>query len=302
MTDQEEFHASPSVPADTWSAGTRRGARWPVRYWRMVDGDGRPVMRGGIAVYPPRHTDGIRVVVVHGTMDRGASFIKVMRRLPELSIIRYDRRGYGRSIDAGAARSFSDHVDDLVMVLDGRPAVVVGHSLGGLIALAAGEQHPELVPAIAAFEAPMPWASWWPRRSAGGDAVLAGDEDGGGVAAERFMRRMIGDRRWDALPAATRDARRREGPALLSDLHGVRREEAPYDLARIRQPIVAGRGTASDAHHQRAAEVLAGTAIDGELVTIEGADHGAHFSHPAEFAAFVQRTVDRSGGSVAVAD
>jgi pimeloyl-ACP methyl ester carboxylesterase len=264
----------------------------------MVDGDGRAVMMDGLAVYPPRHDDGPRVVVVHGTMDRGASFIKVMRRLPDLSIVRYDRRGYGRSLGAAAAGAFADHVDDLLLVLDGRPAVVIGHSLGGLIALAAGQERPALTPAIAAFEAPMPWASWWPSRSAGGDAVLVGDEDGGGLAAERFMRRMIGDDRWDGLPAATREARRREGPALLSDLHGVRRGDAPYDLSRIRAPIVAGRGTSSDPHHQRAAEVLAETALDGELFTIDGAGHGAHFSHPAEFAQFVQRAVDRSVGSV----
>ena len=34
------------------------------------------------------------------------------------------------------------------------------------------------------------------------------------MAAERFMRRMVGDARWEALPERTRATRRREGVAM----------------------------------------------------------------------------------------
>jgi pimeloyl-ACP methyl ester carboxylesterase len=59
-------------------------------------------------------------------------------------------------------------------------------------------------------------------------------------------------------------------------------------------PVVAGRGTRSGPHLQRAAEELAAAVPDGELVVIEGADHGAHLTHPAEFAAFARRAVDKA--------
>jgi pimeloyl-ACP methyl ester carboxylesterase len=259
----------------------------------MAEADGRHVMIDGLAVYPHHQPGAPRVVVVHGSMDRAASFIKAIRRLRDLDVIRYDRRGYGRSVGAGVCGAFSDQVDDLLAVLDGTPAVVIGHSVGGVIALATAQRRPDLVTAVGAFEAPMPWAPWWPARSAGGEAMQAAD-DGGRAAAERFMRRMIGDDRWEGLPPATREARRNEGPALLGDLRGMRQPMAPYDLDRIESPIVAGRGTASDAHHQRAAEDLAERASHGELVVIEGADHGAHFSHPDAFAAFIRQAVERS--------
>src|SRR5215210_7308903 len=102
------------------------------------------------------------VVLVHGSMDRSAGFIRTERQLAGRNVARYDRRGYGRSIDAGVATTLDDHVADLFTVIDGRPSVVIGHSLGGIVALVAAQREPELVRAVGAFESPRPWAPWWP--------------------------------------------------------------------------------------------------------------------------------------------
>ncbi len=256
----------------------------------------------GVAVYD-RHrpstgdpTDGAthRVVLVHGSMDRGASFVKVGRRLDDLEVVRYDRRGYGRSVEAGAG-TVADHVADLLAVLDDRSAVVVGHSFGGVLAILAALARPDLVPAVGAYESPMPWAPWWPRTSAGARAVETAGAHGADAAAEAFLRRMIGDERWERLPRATKDARRAEGEALLTELREMRATEALYDPAQLPFPVVAGRGSVGDAHHREAADRLAAAAPLGELVVIDGAGHAAHSTHPDEFAALVRRAVDRAG-------
>lgn len=247
----------------------------------------------GLAVY--RHAgmaDGPPVVLVHGSMDRAASFLKVARRLPELSTTRYDRRGYGRSVGAGVASSVADQVADLLAVLDGQPSVVVGHSLGGVIALAAATAEPGLITSVAAFESPMSWLDWWPAASAGGVAMAVVDEVGPEEAAERFMRRMIGDERWERLPARTRAERRAEGPALLAELATIR-SGAPYEPADLTVPVLAGYGTESKPYHQQAAARLAEWAPDGELMVIDGAGHAAQSSHPDAFAMFVRRAVAR---------
>ncbi|MCU1351342.1 MAG: alpha/beta hydrolase fold protein, partial [Acidimicrobiales bacterium] len=204
------------------------------------------------------------VVLVHGAMDRSSSFGRVARRLGDLPLVRYDRRGYGRSAGLPAG-TLDDQVDDLVAVIesataeaaeaagrsgdDALPAVVVGHSIGGVIALVAAARRPDLISSVAAFEAPMSWAPWWPSSSPGGDAIAAAQSDPArfvaedaapapveasevaateadparersmtpdpaGDAVDHFMRRMIGDSRWERLPAATRLQRRAEGHAL----------------------------------------------------------------------------------------
>lgn len=246
-------------------------------------------------------TDAPTVVLVHGTMDRATSLAKVARRLRDLDVVRYDRRGYGdsRVLPDGTSppmpAAIDDHVDDLLAVLDGTPAVVVGHSMGGTIALATAARRPDLVLAVAAYESPRPWAPWWPATSPGGRVVEEAGTDGGPSVeiedlAERFMRRMIGDAQWERLPASSRATRRAEGPALLSDMRSIRGEPA-YDDAALTMPVVAARGGASDDHHSRAAAEIAGVVPHGELFTIDGARHGAHLTHPDEFADLVRHTV-----------
>ena len=114
-----------------------------------------------------------RIVLVHGSLDRSTAFLRAIRLLEDRTVVRYDRRGYGQSVAAGTCTDFSEQVDDLADVVDGQPSVVFGHSLGGVVALAFAERHPDLVPAVVAYEAPMAWQPWWPSASAGGVAPSA---------------------------------------------------------------------------------------------------------------------------------
>ncbi|MEY2433917.1 MAG: hypothetical protein QOC92_3642 [Acidimicrobiaceae bacterium] len=225
-------------------------------------------------------------------MDRNTAFARCTRHLHDLHTVRFDRRGYAKSASLGAP-TIAGHVDDLIGLFDDRPGVAVGHSLGGVIALAAAQRRPDIVRAVGAFEAPMPWVEWWPTKSAGGEAMSADTgttTENARDAAERFMRRMIGDERWEALPVQVKRDRRAEGPALLAELRSARSEPA-YDPTLLTVPVVAGCGTRSREHHQWAAQELARLVGSGELFVIEGADHSAHVSHHADFAAFVRRVV-----------
>lgn len=232
------------------------------------------------------------VVLVHGSMDRGRSLALVDKRLSDLRVITYDRRGYNRSRHAmPLATTLFEHVEDLLSVIDGRYAVVAGHSYGGAVALAGACRSPELIRAVVAYEAPTPWMSWWPRRSAGRGAAGAPEPE---EAAESFMRRMIGDARWDRLPQRTRDLRRSEGAALVAEMSSLHADGAPFDPARISVPTVIARGERSLPHHRRSAEELAAVVPGAELVDVEGAGHDAHLSRPDAFAGCVRRALERA--------
>ena len=75
-----------------------------------------------------------RVVLVHGSLDRSSAFLRSTRLLDDLTVVRYDRRGYGKSLDAGTCTTFAEQVADLASVVDGQPSVLFGHSVGGMIA------------------------------------------------------------------------------------------------------------------------------------------------------------------------
>ncbi len=229
------------------------------------------------------------VVLVHGSLDRGASFARAVRRLTDLHVLTYDRRGYHHSRAMPVARSLADHVADLVALVGDGPAVVVGHSYGGDVALGAAIEAPGVIGAVGAYEPPLPWFDWWPHRSASSIA----DEDPA-TFAEGFFRRVVGDAGWDRLTDQARADRRADGPALVAELSDLRRHGAPFDLAELRVPLVLGRGGASVWHHRRAVDALVELVPDCEVVEFPGSAHGAQLTHPDAFAAFVRRVVQRA--------
>jgi len=129
------------------------------------------------------------------------------------------------------------------------------------------------------YEIPMSFESWWPGTTAGAIAMSA--VEGTDVAAEKFMRRLIGDARWDALPERTRATRRAEGAALVGELIDLRANR-PWRAERITMPVMVGNGSRGAAHHQDGMARLA-EMLGAQHAVLEGCRHDAPTSHPAEF-------------------
>lgn len=243
----------------------------------------------GLAV-TDRDGGGALVLLVHGSMDRASSFARVLRHLDDLHVVAYDRRGYGRSRDVAPSTDLAVQVDDLIGVLDGRRAVGVGHSFGGTLLLAAAQRRPDLVDSLVIYEPPQPWLANWPTDPP--PAAPEGCQDSAEEAAEAFMRRMIGDRIWERLPAATRAQRRAEGHALRADMLALA-EGAAFDPGQVQVPVILGRGERGRTHQRDGAAALAAALPDAELVEVAGAEHGVHLSHPADLAELIRLALRR---------
>jgi len=111
------------------------------------------------------------------------------------------------------------------------------------------------------------------------------------LEAERFFRRMAGDGAWERLSEREREARRADGPALLSDLRALA-GPAPFDVTELAVPtIVAAGGPMSLPHHRSGADWLAEHVPAVSRAHLVEAAHGAHLSHPDAFAALVRDVV-----------
>jgi pimeloyl-ACP methyl ester carboxylesterase len=224
------------------------------------------------------------VALVHGTMDRSAGLLRLSRRLDaDARVLRYDRRGYGRSRPHAGPFGADAQVDDLEALVAGRRVVVMGHSYGGNVALALAARRPELVAGVVVYETPMSWLDWWPSTTAGG-AALAGDDPAD--AAERFMRRLVGDEKWQRLPPGTRAARREEGIAMVGELTDLR-ERAPWDADDVRVPVVAMYGEHGAPHHRAGMEHLVSALASCRAVQVDGARHFGPNTHADAVAATV---------------
>ena len=196
---------------------------------------------------------------------------------PLADLLSYDRRGYGRSRPHAGPFDVAGNVDDLVALVGDQPAVLVGHSFGGNVVLAAAQRLPGLIRGIAVYEAPLSWRAGWPGPSS---RIHEGDP---ADVAEAFMRRMIGDRAWELLPDATRVARRSEGEVLVGELSDLRRQ-APWQPELVTVPVIVGFGERALPHHAEGARWLASAVSGARLVALADADHGAHRSQAASFA------------------
>ncbi len=256
----------------------------------------RPLTVGGLAAsVVDGDADSPVIILVHGGMDRSSGFRKTIRFLSGFTLVTFDRRGYADSIAAGLSSGIAAQVDDLMSVADAvtnGPLVVVGHSMGGLIALHAGRLHPGRVVSVGAWEPPMPWLPWYLSDAArSASKVASGDP---GDAAEAFLRTMIGERAWERMSQTWRDQRRAEGAALRSDLEMTRSAEAVLDFGQLNVPVLAGSGSESAERFRRSAATLVAEVPGAFGIEIAGASHGAHLSHPEEFAAVVRAVVSRA--------
>ncbi len=225
------------------------------------------------------------VVVVHGSMDRSAGLLRLSRRLDASHhVLRYDRRGYGRSGEVGPPWTVEANIDDLESLLASHTfesTVLFGHSFGGNVVLGLAARRPELVRAVVVYETPLSWFDWWPGNSAGAAAMAMDDP---GDAAEAFMRRLVGDVVWERLGTSKQSERRAEGPAMVAELADLRRA-APWDAARITAPVLALHGEHAGAHHRRAMTGLPGVIAGCRSVMVPGAGHAGPHTHANDVAA-----------------
>ena len=219
------------------------------------------------------------VVLIHGSLDRSGGMALLARHLQgDYRVLRYDRRGYGKSWPHPGPFTVGDQVDDLVRLIETRKVVLIGHSFGGNIALATAARLGTQVVGVSTYETPLSWMDWWPGTTAGALAVASSEAD----AAQNFMIRLIGKKRWDALPERTREERRREGAALAGELTSLRRNP-PWAVETITCSVLCSFGSLGMKHHADAARWLAQNLPKGQLVELRNATHSAPMTHPLEF-------------------
>ena len=218
------------------------------------------------------------IVLIHGALDRSSGMALLARQLQgSYRVLRYDRRGYGRSWPHSGPFGIDHQVQDLMELMNGRAAVVFGHSFGGNVALAAAQKFGGQITAVGTYETPMSWMPWWTGSSSQAIPENEKVED----VVERFMIRLIGERKWNELPEHTRVTRRREGLAFTQELASVR-DNIPWDEKKIECKVISSHGSKGVEHHARASRWLAENMTLGFLEIIDGARHGAPNTHARE--------------------
>jgi pimeloyl-ACP methyl ester carboxylesterase len=258
----------------------------------VVSPDGTP-----IAVFSAG--DGSPLVLVHGATADHTTW----RTSGPLLAARHtthavDRRGRGSSGD-GPDYAIEREFEDLAAVVDaiagesGRTVDVVGHSYGGRIGLGAALLTPN-IRRLVVYEGAPPAGGGRGYQDDGTLAdieglVAAGDRD---EALATFMRDIV--RMPDADLAAFRadPIWPRRAAAVGTTIRELRAEVSPaaslMALGGVRQPVLQILGGDSAEAFRAATAALDERLANGRVVTIAGARHAAHHTHPQEFVAAIE--------------
>ncbi|MER7416385.1 alpha/beta hydrolase [Micromonospora peucetia] len=174
--------------------------------------------------------DGVPVLLIHGNCSSAAFWEPLVRRLPAaIRVVAPDLRGYGLSDTApvDATRGLTDFADDVAALLDepslfapGTRPVVVGHSLGGGVAMRLLVAHPDRVGALLLAAPVSPYGYGGTRDLTGTPTTPDFAGTGGGTANRGFVGRLAaGDRGADdpTSPRAVLRATYVADPASLGD-------------------------------------------------------------------------------------
>ena len=227
-----------------------------------------------VVEHPGEHPDAPRVVLVHGVLDSSTSFEAVAAELADLSVMAYDRRGWGGSRHVTRADSLAEHADDLLAVIGHAPATVVAHSFGGTVALLAAARRPDVVASLGLFEPTVMWADWWP------DWETQSEQ-----AAKVQHQFRVG---LEHVPKRTPEQRRADDEMLAAELALI--AEPPFAFAEIAVPCLLAHSTLTTPYHVESVAQLA-RELGAGVVVIDDAGHTAHRARPREFAEFVRRAV-----------
>ena len=241
-------------------------------------------------------------LLIHGSPGNANAWSHVAKLLAQrFRVIAPDLPGYGETTpqplgqepDVGYA---SELIEALIRSV-GTPAVLAGHSYGGVVALSIALRGKVGIRAVALFE---PVAM--PILAMAGDAQVFADvravfddyiasfEGGDGRAVRKMIDHWFGAGAFAGMPESLRTYLIRETAANIRDVRGTFRESYSTDAFRgLRVPVSIVVGDRSPEVTHRIARRIAEQLADGSVEILAGADHALTTTHAKTVAGFVSR-------------
>ena len=234
------------------------------------------------------------LVLVHGSATTAETFTPQLVGLASrFRVLAPNRRGAPRSpLQEGMPEpKVDDHVADLVDGLDARghrEILIAGSSFGAVVALEFTRRFPERVVGLVLAEPPLASSDDAPPVPAAFQAEFdAHFRSGGGpAAAEFFLRTVIGDASFEAMPSRWREKALKLHPPILYDCRALAEYRPRYGTLDVRVPCLLVGGARSQPLFARTLDALEAHLPDVQRVLLNGG-HMMHVEDPRGFDAAI---------------
>lgn len=226
-------------------------------------------------------------LLIHGSPGNAKAWSRVAERLADrYRVVMPDLPGYGETSPQPEVGHASELIEGLIWQA-GPPAVLAGHSYGGVVALAVALRAKVPVATLALFEPValevLPVAgesAVYSMARAVFDDYIAAFEGGDGKAVRKMIDFWFGQGAFEKLPEPASSYLIRETASNIRDVQATFRERYSLDALRsLHMPVVVAVGDRSPDVTQRIARVIVDNVASGSLLKLEKANHALTTTH-----------------------
>lgn len=235
---------------------------------------------------------GPALVLIHGSPGNAKAWQRVGERLSDrYRVIAPDLPGYGattpQSSSALPDTNFAAELIEALVASIGPPAVLAGHSYGGVVALAVALRQRFPIGAMVLFEpvalrvlSVVGDVEAYESAKAVFDDYLARFESGDKEAIRKIIDFWYRPGAFDQMPDPVRAYLLKETAANTRDVRATFREEySPSALRNLAIPVLTVCGSRSPAVTRKIARAIAASTPRGSFIDLEKADHGLTTTH-----------------------
>jgi pimeloyl-ACP methyl ester carboxylesterase len=241
--------------------------------------------------------DGDPVLLIHGAIVAD-SFLPMMSQpaLSHYQLIRYRRRGYGRSAPPSAPSTVHEQANDARALLEHvgvSQAHVVAHSGGGPIAVQLTLDSPEMVRSLVLFEPALQDAAMAAAFNVQLTPLIEMHRSGNSAKAVHLWMRFVAGSDWRAtldehIPGVGDQAIQDAAGTFDYDLEALRDWDfAAVGASRIGQPVLHIVGSRTALGRRPVTDMFQAAVPGAKLLTIPDADHTLHMTNPELAAATI---------------
>ena len=257
-------------------------------------------LRSGEVVSYDDHGSGPVVVLIHGSPGTSKAWQRVGERLADrFRVIAPNLpdsgEATGQSTNGERDNSHAAGLIEALITEVGTPAVLAGHSHGGVVALNVALRGRIEPGALALFE-PVAVSilhtigdtDAYTAMKAVFDGYISGFEAGDRDAARTMVDYWFGSGAFERFPAGMKEYVRDNTGRNIRDVRATFRDQYPLDsVRRLAMPVVLVVGARSPEITFKIARALSSLAQHGSLITLDNADHALTTSHAEAVAALI---------------
>lgn len=229
---------------------------------------------------------GVPLVLIHGGMISAAEFEPQTATFSEhYRVILPDVRGHGASGRGGYPYSIRQWSSDLAALMERlhiRQALVLGHSMGGMVAQQLAADYPEKVRALVIAESNYGVANDPMMRLAAGVSTAVFKRLGAKLAARAASAAIAANPRAKAVMTREIDVHAAQPENLFAILDAMNAYDGRPLLPRITCPTLILCGAHNKLSHKQGRE-MAAMIPNAHLEFIADAGHAANWDNPADF-------------------